>query len=165
VYQTNLENFIASYPESSLVPYAQQLLTRAIGRSAEPYQAEEVRTIYQPDLENKPHYFFILYPAATDVDENLKNDVIKFNTENNAPQNLKVELVTDDPASKILLVKEFQDKNEALAYYARFKENSSLLNKYNGINLNVFIISVENFKTFNQNKDVNSYLSFFEKTY
>jgi outer membrane protein assembly factor BamD (BamD/ComL family) len=167
-YAQNLQNFITQYPESPLIGYAQQLLSKT-GTANNSMGAIENNgsneNLYNKDLDNKPHYFFIIYPSATDIDEALRSDILKYNQSDDQYKNLKVELINDNTSSKILLLKEFKNKSEALAYYARFIESSDLLTKYNGINLTSFIISDDNFKTFKQNKDISTYLSFFEKSY
>ena len=65
----------------------------------------------------------------------------------------------------LLMIKSFENINESMKYYNLFIEESSVMEILSKSEYKVMSISLENFKEFYRNKDVNGYHSFFTKNY
>tara|TARA_B100001142_G_scaffold179806_3_gene179438 strand:- start:24015 stop:26561 length:2547 start_codon:yes stop_codon:yes gene_type:complete len=65
----------------------------------------------------------------------------------------------------LLMIKSFENINESMKYYNLFIEESSVMEMLSKSEYKVMSISLENFKEFYRNKDVNGYHSFFTKNY
>lgn len=159
-YQYELNNFIATYSESELVPYVDSLV-----KASENYQINLVNSTkakFKTNL-NQVHFFVLVYEKDSEMAEKLP---VLFNTivETHNPE-LKIgNLILDDKFSMVL-VSEFNNKDDAKVFdeiIAREKPSETINNilKYHQ-----FIITKQNFSIFYETKELDNYRKFYSNNY
>lgn len=160
-YQFELNNFVKQFSESELKPYADSLIA-----ASENFQINLVnssRAKFKTNLSG-PHFFVYIYVTDTELSEVLPPKFEAIIGEYGS-EKLKVgNLILDDKHSMIL-VSEFDNQESSLAFNELVEERnpSEDLNKtskfYN------FVITTDNFNTFYETKELDSYLKFYRKNY
>ena len=157
-YQFELNNFIKDQPNSELIKYANELITISDAFQINLFSASKAKYITNTDRE---HYFLYLYP--TDID--LKTSVSSILDDYLSGQNLKLmtgNMIFDETYS-IAMVTPFSNLEEAQKFRSEIERKLITdIEKENWINL---IITKENFDIFYRTKDLDSYLTFFDKYY
>ena len=65
----------------------------------------------------------------------------------------------------LLMIKTFANVEGVMLYNQLFNSNSTIINELEKADFKVLAISMENFKEFYKNKDVEGYYNFFKKNY
>ena len=65
----------------------------------------------------------------------------------------------------ILMVKSFENIKESMIYYETILKEQSVMSVLNKSNHKIMSISLENFKEFYKNKDIDGYQNFFNNNY
>ena len=117
--------------------------------------------IYAPDIQ---HYFVLILPNGKGNSNKIKMSVSNFNKNSFSAKNLKTSSSFLDLDNQLVLVKSFSNKKEAMDYYIAFKVNKKELKSINK-ELTYFVISAKNYASFFIEKNIDEYLSFFEKNY
>ena len=121
-------------------------------------------TEYENEFET-PHYFFLL---LTEVSINLpetQRAISIFNDKNYRLDSLQVTNLLLNKQEQILRVKEFKNKTKALAYYYLIKDDSESMKILGGSGVQMFIISQNNFIQLLRQKNINSYIEYFNTIY
>lgn len=158
-YQYELNNFIATYSESELIPYADSLVT-----ASEQYQINLVnstRAKFIPRFD-KPHFFIFAYQTDQELSDALPQ---YFKTQIPEGSTLKIgNLILDDKRSMIL-ISEFADKTSAVEFNKKVEaENPAEKINKTGKFYN-FVITKDNFNILYQTKELDTYLVFYRKNY
>jgi len=66
---------------------------------------------------------------------------------------------------QIISVRSFENKATASEYFRLINSNADVFKSIEGMEYSLFIISLDNFETFKQNKSASTYLKFFEENY
>ncbi|MDW3208799.1 MAG: methyltransferase [Reichenbachiella sp.] len=158
-YQYELNNFIATYSESELLPYADSLVT-----ASEQYQINLVnstRAKYIPKFE-KPHFFIFVYQTDQELSDALPQ---YFKTLIAEDSPLKIGNLILDEQYSMILISEFSDKETAITFNKEVETEkpAEKINKtgkfYN------FVITKDNFNILYQTKELDTYLKFYRKNY
>ena len=158
-YQYELNNFIDTYSESELLPYADSLVT-----ASEQYQINLVnstRAKYIPKFD-KPHFFIFAYQADKELSDALPQ---YFKTQIPEGSPLKIGNLILDENRSMILISEFEDKQSAIAFNKKVEAEkpAEKINKtgkfYN------FVITKDNFNILYQTKELDTYLVFYRKNY
>lgn len=158
-YQYELNNFIATYTESELLPYADSLVS-----ASEQYQINLVnstRAKYIPKFD-KPHFFIFAY----EPDQELSDALPKyFKTLIADDSLLKIGNLILDEKNSLILISEFSDKQSAVDFNKKVEAEkpAEKINKtgkfYN------FVITKDNFNILYQTRELDTYLKFYRKNY
>ncbi len=158
-YESQLNGFLVTYSESELVPYVQELVT-----ASEEYQRNLVnssRARYSINFD-QTHFFVFLY----ETDPMLAQELPAYFRELlNGDSDLEIGALVLDMQYSMILITSFEDKKSAIAFHKKIEEEdpAEKINKsgkfYN------FVISEENFNSFYQTKELDTYLNFFRKNY
>lgn len=153
-YQLALNDFILKYPKGPLKEYASKLLGASNDYQNSLVQLKEAEfAIPKPDED----HFFILISDSTNVTQGSEtiNRIInsKF-----AKQKLTVGKLSIDKTKSFVIVKVFENKNDALLFYDTIKSEQSIENI-------TFVISNSNFEELYQTKEIDAYLLFFGSNY
>ncbi|MEI6820584.1 MAG: tetratricopeptide repeat protein [Bacteroidota bacterium] len=111
-------------------------------------------------------HFFVMLVDATKINVNaLKIKISDFNRKYYSNSNLAVTSLIFDKNTHMITVSKCATGEDALLYFNTIKENDYIFSSLNLEAYNVFVISSENYLTFYQVKDIDSYISFFKDNY
>lgn len=159
-YQYELNNFIKNNPDSELTNYAKKLV-----KASEDYQINlytSSRAKFVKYFEDK-HYFILIYNSSPELADKLAGRVDKLIEENGLRLNTG-NLVLDEEFAMVL-VNEFSGRGSAEGFLSLFQEKIDLDSDFKGQKIYPLIITKDNFDILYETKDLESYLSFFEKNY
>jgi outer membrane protein assembly factor BamD (BamD/ComL family) len=160
-YQYELNNFISNYSESDLLPYAQNLV-----KASEDFQINlfnSSRAIFIKYFD-QTHFFVLVYNADKKLSEELPGKIQRFYKKSYPLTRLTTANLILDAEHSIVMVNEFDSKQQAMEFYSSFK-NSDVLDEYSLGNFSSFTITKDNFKIFYETKELDSYVTFFEENY
>ena len=160
-YQYELNNFISTYTESDLLPFAEDLV-----KTSEEYQINLFNSSRAKFVKyfEQTHFFVLVYGANKEIAEQLPGRVQKFYKESFPRKRLTTANLILDASKSIVMVNEFASKQEAMEFYMAFEE-SSLTDEYPATNFSSFVITEDNFKIFYETKELDSYVKFFDSNY
>ncbi|MEQ8925990.1 MAG: tetratricopeptide repeat protein [Fulvivirga sp.] len=161
LYQYELGEFVKNYPDSDLNPYAQKLLESS--RSFQEKKRKRLGTQYVNYLEQW-HYFVFAYEIKSNLSDPITNAINSFNQSNEFDGLKTSNLILNDNWA-LILVSDFEDKQEALNYYGSFLAQDPVNEQIRDSKFYKFVITKDNFNIFYQSKELDAYLSFFTKNY
>ena len=157
-YQFELNNFIEDQPTSELIKYAKELITVSEAFQINLFSASKAKYITNT---NREHYFLYLYPSDIDLKtsvSSLIDDYLRIQNSNLITGNLVF-----DKTYSIVMVTPFSNLEAAQKFRSEIEVNLlDSAEKEKWINL---IMTKENFDIFYKTKDLDSYLTFFDKYY
>ncbi len=126
---------------------------------------KEEESIYK--MDTKPGLFALVYirDNSLPIQEFVKN-INDYHAQKYTDRKLKVSNAFLSIKEPLLIIKRFRDKADGIAYFNTLQEEKAdIFGKYNLEDIELFIISQNNFRTLFQTKDVNAYRQFFIKNY
>ena len=170
-YYTALENVIMWCEDTDEGAYARDLLAalnpasirgaKNEANASEPAEVE-VEWEHKPYLE---HYFGMLVPVGRGNVEELKATISDFNGSFYESKQLRVTANLINRNFQIILVKDFKRQDYSLEYFEVFKANTGLLESINTSGYRSFTITTENYISLFKNKEMDSYIEWFEEVY
>lgn len=124
---------------------------------------EEFVSIYEYKPETIHFFIFIVNTDLIEIQQ-LRNVLNDFNREAYPDRNLTLSNIYLEDEKQILTVTNFENSRKALDYYDNVLTNDILAN-FNQEHLKSFTISVENYPTFFQEKNIDDYLEFYNHYY
>ncbi|MBK9598905.1 MAG: tetratricopeptide repeat protein [Flavobacteriales bacterium] len=129
-----------------------------------------------PDTTSKPegpsyetdkgdHYVVLMVPDSAGLITNVKSTISDFNQRYFRNQPVEVKASIWDSKTQVILIRLFQTKDLAMAYYDTFKNNKGDLKGLNDQGFPLFAISSGNYQLFYVAKDADGYEDFFDRTY
>lgn len=153
-YQLALNDFILKYPKGPLKEYASKLLGASNDYQNSLVQLKEAEfAIPKPDED----HFFILISDSTNVTQ-VSETINRIINSKFSKQKLTVGKLSIDKTKSFVIVKVFDNKNDALLFYDTIKSEQSIENI-------TFVISNSNFEELYQTKEIDAYLLFFGSNY
>lgn len=153
-YQLALNEFINKYTEEPLYSYAKELL-----EASQNYQSNlvQLRAAHFTKVVSDQDHFFILISDSTNAKQGsaVLTRIINSHFSN---QNLSIGALDIDSNSSFVVVKTFNNKDDALLFFDIIKSEQSIENV-------IFVVSKLNFEELYQTKEIESYLKFFEANY
>lgn len=159
-YQLALEQFIVEFPDSDVLEYAQTLLEAS--RNFENVQIEA--RSYKDNLDQE-HLFIVIYDKNAGLADFLSKQVDTLSENNFKDLSLRSGKISLNDQKGMVMVNEFKNKNEALGYLNLFNATNGAKNEFSPDKVQEFVITKDNFQILYKTKDINSYVSFFEKHY
>jgi tetratricopeptide (TPR) repeat protein len=157
-YQFELNNFIEDQPTSELIEYAKELITVSEAFQINLFSASKAKYITNTDRE---HYFLYLYPSDIDLKTSVSSLIDDYLSIQNS--NLITGNMVFDKTYSIAMVTPFSNLEAAQKFRSEIEVNLlTSAEKEKWINL---IMTKENFDIFYKTKDLDSYLTFFDKYY
>ena len=165
-YKSVLTNIISDYPEAEVTPEAEDLLNYLNSQVGEDSTAtdEIIASIYDYKLSEK-HYMVIIVKDEHGKFESLKNGFADYNEMYYSLDQLSVSTRLLNRDNKMVLVQGFNDGTQALEYYKFVLKDKSLFQEMVSKSYDVFIFSINNFKTFVVNREIETYATFFDQHY
>ncbi|MCG8319451.1 MAG: methyltransferase [Cytophagales bacterium] len=161
-YQSALSQFPKKYPESDLNQYAEELLASSRSLLKEVQTSKAVKFIQDFDQN---HSFVLVYNFEAYGEDELPSRIENFIKEHFPEQNLKFAQLILTGSQSMIVVNQFNTRSEALTFFNLFNSENTPLQGLNTLDFSNFVITKDNFDIFYQTKDIDNYLSFFEKHY
>lgn len=161
-YQYELQQFIETRPESSLIAYANNLLEAS--RNFEVNEARRSGARYLPRFD-EPHLFVVVYesnPSLVDVVGGVMEDYIR---EGQIDPDLNVGNMTFDDQQAVVLVSKFVSREGAQRFLQEYRKNGILSGRFDGFVFRDFVITESNFQLLFRSKRLDDYLAFYRTNY
>ena len=170
-YYDALQVVVRECEESEEGVFAQETLA-ALGQGGDKNpkekEGEKEEELVEVPWEHKPyleHYFGMLVPVGRGNVEELRATIADFNTEFYKSQELRVTANLIDRNFQIVLIKSFVRQDYSLDYFEIFNNNEESLKTINSSGYRNFVISTENYVEMFKNKQLDSYINWFEEVY
>ncbi|MEE4177327.1 MAG: tetratricopeptide repeat protein [Bacteroides sp.] len=124
---------------------------------------EELVSIYSYNA-SAVHFFAFVFDVRQVEARELRNFITEFNVENYPDSRLSMSNIFLDDRRQIITVTNFRDKNLGMDYFRKIVSAPGF-SIFNADAITSFIISVDNYPIFYQDKDVDEYLRFFRARY
>lgn len=111
------------------------------------------------------HYVVLMVPDSAGPISSVKTAISNFNQRYFRNQSIEVKASIWDAKTQVVLIRLFQTKELAMAYYELFKNNTDALAGLNDQGFPLFAISSGNYQLFYVAKDTAGYEDFFSRTY
>ena len=111
------------------------------------------------------HSFVLVYNFEAYGEDELPSRIENFIKEHFPEQNLKFAQLILTGSQSMIVVNQFNTRSEALTFFNLFNSENTPLQGLNTLDFSNFVITKDNFDIFYQTKDIDNYLSFFEKHY
>ncbi|MBN3035293.1 MAG: tetratricopeptide repeat protein [Bacteroidales bacterium] len=168
--QKALENLVETYPDSEVIPLAQNILDFL---SAPPdtatVVAEEPEIVHDISIytfnENARQIFTLVLNDATVNTEALKVRISDFNGKNYKLDNLSITNILLDSKRQLVMVGSFAELRRATVYFQAIMNDEYVFSGIDPEDYSGFIMSQDNYPVFYKDKDVEKYLAFFREYY
>ncbi|MCT4582630.1 MAG: tetratricopeptide repeat protein [Flavobacteriales bacterium] len=124
-------------------------------------QAGKSTYVYATDAT---HFFVLVFPNNKGSINKAKAKVSDFNKASFSTKNLSVKSSFVDQDTQVVVTRSFKDKEDAMDYYVAFKVNKKQVKDYNQ-SFDFFIITETNFSSLYVEKNIEEYVTFFNKNY
>lgn len=166
IFRENLLALITKYPQTDVSDDARNLIDYMDKEHPEIKAEHDIivsKKLYQPDYDTE-HLFAFIVDKKMNTNQLIFN-IINFNLDNFDKLGLRVDISDLNPGQNLILVKTFDDKNEAMAYLAAVRSSESLLKDIPGAEITPIVISSGNFNILKSDKSADLYLRFFTENY
>jgi tetratricopeptide (TPR) repeat protein len=163
-----LENLIAKYPGSEVIPLAQNILNylKNPGDTTSTKEPEELIDVSMYEFNPNSKQIFALVISDENVNINaLKVRISDFNQKFYSLENLSITNILLNSTTHFVMVGNFATIKDAMNYYNAIMGNDYVFANLNKEDFSGFSIAQENYPIFYKDKDVKKYLAFFKKNY
>jgi len=168
-YRKSINEFLTTYPKSSLVPFAKEMKVIAdkyAGDTSKPAVANDPTSVSYSTNFEQAHLYLAVVPLNKIPEGAVKSKFSDFNYLYFPSDNLTTTtLLLNDGKHYVVKVQSFNTKYMAMSYFDRQKADKSAFRSFPGPRPIQFVISQENFVKFYNSKDVSKYLEFFSTHY
>jgi tetratricopeptide (TPR) repeat protein len=161
-YQYELGEFIKKYPDSSLKPYADELLAASKSLIA---KQEKAKGIQYNTAQTGPHTFIIVYNTTDRLTNMVATTLEKYNDNDWPSLKLNTSNLIFNDEKTITLVAEFTNRAAALSYFDKFLAQIAASKPLSNYKFYSFVITKDNFQILYRTKALDEYLTFFDKNY
>ncbi len=156
-----LEDVIANCTDEVIVAQSQATLDK-LRNVQSVIDAKTGASTYIYDTEAK-HFFVLVFPNEAGSVNQAKSKVSDLNIASFSTKSLETKSSFIDENNQLIIVKPFNNKDEAMDYYLTFKVNEKQVKKLK--DFDYFVITDKNFSALFLEKDIEAYLNFFNKNY
>ncbi len=161
-YQYELGEFVKKYPDVTVTPYAEQLLSSFKTLQEKIEKARGIRFVI---TNNDPHYFVTVYKISDKIATPVSDALEKFNDSQFNDKKLKSTNLIFTEEYAITFVIGLPNREEAMNYFDSFNSRAALLKPFSSYNFYNFVITKVNFDLFYRTKALDEYLTFFDRNY
>ncbi len=171
-----LQDILTNHPKSEVKQPAQAIMNRLaqedqlkdkVASFANEIKEEEIKNepeIYKPGPK-ATHTYVMAVPNKTSDVNRIKFELSNFNLEYFSLNQYKVSSIILDDDFQIITIKSFDNSKQALDYINTIIANTSFFEEVSKTDYQHFVISVDNFTTFFNDKSIDRYLRFYNKNY
>ncbi|MFO7977047.1 MAG: tetratricopeptide repeat protein, partial [Bacteroidales bacterium] len=110
-------------------------------------------------------HFFVMVIDVQQIDaRSLRSFINEFNQENFTDREFSMSNIFLDDKNQLITLTNFENMNQGMEYYYQFIASEGL-KEFNAGAMQAFLISVDNYPVFYQQKDIEAYQNFFQKRY
>jgi len=170
----NLEKLINKYPSSEVTPLAKNILNNlglynpdaslSPEELEDKQQMEAAMSMYEID-KNQEHYFIVIVDGSQVNVNAIKTRISDHNRKNHSVKGLNVSSLVLNGANQMITISKFRDAHEAMVYYRNIINDIYVFPENKKDSFTSFVISIDNYPKFYQDKDVDKYLKLFDKEY
>ncbi len=167
MFRDMLTEYISSYPGTEMADNAMQFIAYLDDDYAEAVQFAEVvpeTDIYMDDQEGE-HYFVVIVDNNQDIINRMVFNIVNFNVDNFARFDLNVSSESFTRNYHILRVEGLPDLPVSMDYFKRFSASEDVYAETGRTDFPLFVISNDNYGIFMKDRNIASYLNFFEDEY
>lgn len=162
-YQFALEQFMVDFPESELLNYAQNLLD-----TSRKFETNSTKSLgadaFIRDFDQE-HFFVVIFNKNSGLANVLPEKLDTLSKTNFESLSLKSANMNLDEEKAMIMVNQFQNKEDALGYLDFYNASEGVKNEISTNKVQEFIITKDNFQILYKTKDISSYVSFYEEHY
>ena len=159
----DLRKLISRYPGTEIAERSQLIITylnTANPEAAKEQAIKQASSIYSPSPDEE-HFVVVSLPKTSDENQLMFN-IISFNIDNFAEENLRVKK-TEIDKDILLNITSFENQEKAAEYYAKITMHKDLYRDVNPEGSQIFYISRSNSRILDRDKMLDQYLVFFEQ--
>ncbi|MCT4615161.1 MAG: tetratricopeptide repeat protein [Marinifilaceae bacterium] len=145
-FKTNFENFVADSKQID----EKQLLKLKLSKISDKFKMGD----------NLKHYFGILFETDKVDSKTLQSGIKRYNT-----SNLRTSITKFNDSLSLLVVKQFNNRKQAMIYNRAIMSNPSLFKPLEKTNKNIFLITIENLNSLKENQLIEEYVKFSKAYY
>ena len=161
--QIALKDVIDNCKTDPVGPLAEEALKKLnqLDQEKEKQNAREKLFTFDPGA---PHFLVILVPNGSFDLYKMKARISNFNKANFNDKGLKTSQTFLEKETQTVLVKQFSDKAEAIAYLKAYKANTKELKEFNS-EYEAYVVSASNYSSLFVSKDLEKYKEFYDLNY
>ncbi len=162
-YKDALKDIIAKYPSDEVKSKAEEILSYIEKSEDEIIKKENNMLRYEFDAQNR-HYFMIAVQDQSLKITDITTAIAQYNDVNRSLEGLKIEPLILPDGITLIMVKSFDDLAKARNYFNAITQ-SETFNKFPEGTMEFMMISDINFNKIIINKEVGTYLEYFDTKY
>ncbi|HMQ06997.1 MAG TPA: hypothetical protein PKC30_06820 [Saprospiraceae bacterium] len=168
-YVDALQDLIRRYPNTPEQTRAREILRFLKGDQAafQRVDVAEVDGIFEKE-DDKLHYMVIvLYDIDDEAFNNVRVSIANYNKDMHKEKRLQISDIglNKNENSKIILVRKFNNKSEAMLYYYDITKNAPKFIDVKGVNYETYPVTQRNYRKIIDQKGANKYRVWFENHY
>jgi tetratricopeptide (TPR) repeat protein len=167
LFRNLLSDYITRYPGTEMAEDAHRFLSYIENDYPELIQLAKIpsiSTFYKP-VSDGAHHFVIIINNRQEIINRMIFNIVNFNVDNFAIHELNLTGEQFSNNYHLIRVNGLPDVTVALDYFNKFFVSGEVFAEAGGDDYHAFLVSPENFILFMQDKNINSYLKFFEDEY
>lgn len=168
-FRTALQEVREKFPATEEAKAAEDLLAvldrQATSEGAPAGQEKAPANASSFRMDQGPHYIALIHPNSAGDISTVKTRISDFNRRYFPGRNILIENTILDAEQQVVVLRLFDDKASAMAYYQQFLSDVGMLGGINDQGHPIFAISPDNYAQLYKNKDVDAYAAFFTQNY
>lgn len=167
----NLRDFIQTYPNDDVTKNAQNILSILTPEQNQDKKDTSATSKSKKDFSKYmnntggKYYYVMVYPVNAGNVNTVKDKFSTYDSKYYSLLNLNISAFLFTPAQQLIMVREFPDQANAKKYFNGIKNDAAFLKSLNLHSYKHFIISTKNFTILMNDKDLDTYLSYFNSEY
>lgn len=179
--QTNMQNIINTYPKDAVSTLAKTILDYIskeqnqktitqpvidiVSNNSVKEEQKKVPDVYVYPSTPTTHIYVIAAKSEFIDMKKLKFNIVNYNLDYFTNFNFSIEQKDLDATYSIIAVSPFQNANQAMNYFDLINYNQEIYENIEKVFTRHCIISVDNYKTLLQDRNIETYLKFFDEYY
>ena len=160
-FKKALENVTAEYPSEDVGIAAQNILNRMNKMEKE---KEKRESLYKKNFRDE-HIVVIMVPNSNNIVSEVKIAISNYNVASQGSGKYSVGAVVFDSQLQMISIKSFSNKDDGMVYLQNITQYPDFMEKVVKKSYDRFLISTENFAYFYKEKNVATYLAFYNDNY
>lgn len=167
-FKNALNIFVAKYKTGDEVDQAKAILalldseTKPTSLVTDSLKAPQKTYVYNPA---NPQFVVLLFSDFGNPVKTVVDSISNYNTKYHSLQNYKVNPMLFDASRQMIVIKQMKNVEEAVNYYNEIDSKESFFAHLDGISYSIFVIDDKNWQLLYKQKDIETYLQFFNANY
>ena len=165
-FNEGLHDLISSFPGTEVAENAKNIISYIEKERPQIKEEEEIRIalkLYE-NSDSAVHFFAFVMPKELNINQLVFN-IINFNLDYFDDLNLRVENVELNSSHALILVKQFENREQVMPYYDRITKEAVIFKDVDQKVITGFAISSPNMNILQTDKSTDRYLKFFSENY